>query len=79
MRVIEGFVACIVQLIVLNIFILWPKNWSKPVVSPQKTDVDWSTSVQSSLFAILKIEGPVTVLVHGPWGQKTGPDWTSKH
>jgi len=41
--------------------------------------VNRSTSVRSGLFENLKIEGPVTVTVYGPWGQKTGPDRTSKH
>ena len=34
-----------------------------------------STLVRSGLFENLKIEGPVTVTVYGPWGQKTGPDF----
>src|SRR6266545_8264254 len=36
-------------------------------------------SVQSGLFGFPKIEGLVMVPVYGPWGQKTGLDWTSKH
>ena len=32
-------------------------------------------SVRSGLFGDPKIEGPVMVLVYGPWGQKTGPDF----
>jgi len=41
--------------------------------------MDRSISVRSGLFEKLKIDRPVTVTVHGPWGQKTGPDRTSKH
>ena len=48
-------------------------------MEPQKTDQDWSILVQSGLFDKLRFEGPVLVLVQGPWGQKTGLDWTFKH
>ena len=46
---------------------------------PQKTAQDWSIPVRFGFLPNLRIHGPVSVLVSGSEGQKTGPNRTFKH